>query len=112
MNPFQDIFDAQKSYFTTGVTRTRAWRIDQLDRLAEMLNEHDKRFYEDISNDLKTALQEKIFEVAATLGTIHGYDSLTHPKSILFSPADVTLDHLFPPYDMSKVQALERWQVY
>ena len=72
MNPFQDIFDAQKSYYATGVTRTRAWRIDQLDRLAKMLNEHDKRFYEAISKDFKTALQEKIFEVAATLGTIEG----------------------------------------
>jgi aldehyde dehydrogenase (NAD+) len=72
MNPFQDIFDVQKSYFATGVTRTRAWRIDQLDRLAKMLNEHDKRFYEAISKDFKTALQEKVFEVAATLGTIEG----------------------------------------
>ncbi|HEY3841174.1 MAG TPA: aldehyde dehydrogenase family protein [Bryobacteraceae bacterium] len=72
MNPFQDIFDAQKSYFATGVTKTRAWRFDQLDRLAQMLNENAERLYEAISKDFKTALQEKIFEVAATLGTIEG----------------------------------------
>jgi aldehyde dehydrogenase (NAD+) len=42
----------------------------------------------------------------------YGYESLTHPKSILFSPADVAVDHLFPPYDMSKVQALEKWGPY
>jgi hypothetical protein len=45
MNPFQDIFDAQHSYFATGVTNTRAWRFDQLDRLAQMLNENAERFY-------------------------------------------------------------------
>lgn len=75
MNSFQDIFDTQKSYFATGVTKTRAWRIKQLDQLAKMLSEHDKRFYEAISKDFKTALQEKIFEVAATLGTIAGVKS-------------------------------------
>jgi aldehyde dehydrogenase (NAD+) len=84
MNPFQDIFDAQKSYFATGVTKTRAWRFDQLDRLAQMLNENAERFYEAISKDFKTALQEKIFEVAATLGTIEGtklqIDELMKPQ--------------------------------
>jgi len=72
MNSFQDIFDSQKSYFATGITKTRAWRFDQLDRLAKMLKENAERFYEAISGDFKTALQEKVFEVAATLGTIEG----------------------------------------
>jgi hypothetical protein len=37
MNPFQTIFDAQKTYFTSGVTRTYGWRIEQLDRMAGLL---------------------------------------------------------------------------
>jgi aldehyde dehydrogenase (NAD+) len=35
----------------------------------------------------------------------YGFDSLTHAKSILVSPPDVAIDHLFPPYTMEKVQA-------
>jgi aldehyde dehydrogenase (NAD+) len=31
MNPFQDLFDAQKAYFSSNVTRTYEWRMEQLD---------------------------------------------------------------------------------
>jgi aldehyde dehydrogenase (NAD+) len=41
-----------------------------------------------------------------------GFDSLTHAKSILISPADVAIDHLFPPYTPAKVQALHQWFDY
>jgi aldehyde dehydrogenase (NAD+) len=42
----------------------------------------------------------------------HGFDSLTHAKSVLVSPTDVSIDHLFPPYTMDKVQALSQWLEY
>ena len=42
----------------------------------------------------------------------YGFDSLTHAKSILISPADVAIDHLFPPYTNEKVQALSQWFDY
>jgi len=42
----------------------------------------------------------------------HGFDSLTHAKAILVSPADVSIDHLFPPYTMEKIQALNQWLEY
>jgi aldehyde dehydrogenase (NAD+) len=42
----------------------------------------------------------------------YGYDSLTHAKSILISPPDVAIDHLFPPYTNAKVQALNQWFDY
>jgi aldehyde dehydrogenase (NAD+) len=48
MNKFQEIFDAQKSLFTTGVTRTYEWRVDQLDRMARMIRENEARFQEAI----------------------------------------------------------------
>ncbi len=70
MNAFQDIFDKQKAYFATDVTKTYEWRIDQLDRLSRMLKENDKRFSEASRRDFKTALQENIFEVSASLATI------------------------------------------
>jgi aldehyde dehydrogenase (NAD+) len=42
----------------------------------------------------------------------YGYDSLTHAKSILISPPDVAIDHLFPPYITEKVQSLNQWFEY
>lgn len=42
----------------------------------------------------------------------YGFDSLTHAKSILISPADVGIDHLLPPYTAEKVQALNQWFEY
>src|SRR5467141_4078264 len=42
----------------------------------------------------------------------YGYDSLTHAKSILISPPEVAIDHLFPPYTNEKVQALSQWFDY
>lgn len=41
-----------------------------------------------------------------------GFDALTHAKSILVSPPDVDIDHLFPPYTTAKVQALSQWFEY
>jgi aldehyde dehydrogenase (NAD+) len=42
----------------------------------------------------------------------YGYDALTHAKSILLSPPDVAIDHLFPPYTKEKVRALNQWFEY
>jgi len=69
-NSFADIFNRQKAYFATNITRPYEWRVDQLDRLARLLSEHANEFYGALSRDFKTALSEKVFEVGATLGTI------------------------------------------
>jgi len=42
----------------------------------------------------------------------HGFDSLTHAKSVLLSPPNVSIEHLLPPYTMDKVQALSQWLEY
>ncbi len=42
----------------------------------------------------------------------YGFDSMTHAKSILISPADIDIDHLLPPYTPAKVQALSQWFEY
>jgi aldehyde dehydrogenase (NAD+) len=68
MNQFQDIFDAQKAHFATGVTRSYEWRVEQLDRMASMINENQGRFHEALAKDFKTASQEYIFETAASAG--------------------------------------------
>src|ERR1700759_4811428 len=71
-----EIFNHQKAYFASNITKSLAWRLDQLDRLAQMLSEHTNEFYDALSRDFKTALSEKVFEVAATLGTIEITKSL------------------------------------
>jgi aldehyde dehydrogenase (NAD+) len=68
MNPFQDIFDAQKAFFATGVTRSYEWRVEQLDRMAGLLAENDAALQKAVAADFKTASQEYIFETAAPLG--------------------------------------------
>ena len=68
MNTFQDIFDAQKALFATGVTRTYEWRVEQLDRMARMIKENEGRFQKAMAKDFKTASQEYIFETAASAG--------------------------------------------
>ena len=42
----------------------------------------------------------------------HGFEALTHAKSVLVSPPDVSIDHLFPPYTKEKVEALNQWFEY
>jgi aldehyde dehydrogenase (NAD+) len=75
-NIHEDIFNRQKAYFATNTTKSLEWRLDQLDRLARLLSEHANEFYDALSQDFKTALSEKVFEVAATLGTIQVTKSL------------------------------------
>ena len=42
-----------------------------------------------------------------------GFDALTHAKSILISPPDVDVDHLFPPSTPEKIQAFhDTWYEY
>ena len=41
-----------------------------------------------------------------------GFDMLTHAKSMLISPADVAIDHLFPPYSPTKNAEMKVWFDY
>ena len=41
-----------------------------------------------------------------------GFDALTHAKSVLISPSDVAIEHLFPPFTDEKVRALNQWFEY
>jgi acyl-CoA reductase-like NAD-dependent aldehyde dehydrogenase len=43
----------------------------------------------------------------------YGYDMLTHAKSILISPPDVAIEHLFPPATDDKIETFNRvWYDY
>ena len=42
----------------------------------------------------------------------YGFEMLTHAKSMLVSPPDVAIDHLFPPFTPEKNAALMQWFEY
>ena len=42
----------------------------------------------------------------------HGFDALTHAKSMLLSPPDLAIGHLFPPYTDAKNEELKQWLDY
>jgi aldehyde dehydrogenase (NAD+) len=65
----QDLFNKQKAYFASDATKTYEWRIDQLDRLIRMLKDNYKRFCDASCNDFKTAVQENVFEVSASIAS-------------------------------------------
>src|SRR5262249_9674713 len=58
-----------KAYFASDATKTYEWRIDQLNRLTRMLRENFERFSDASRKDFKTASQENVFEVSATIAT-------------------------------------------
>jgi aldehyde dehydrogenase (NAD+) len=60
MNPYQDLFDAQKACFSSNVTRTYEWRIEQLDRMGRMVAENEADLQKAIARDFKTASQEYV----------------------------------------------------
>jgi aldehyde dehydrogenase (NAD+) len=65
MNSFQDLLDRQKRHFATRVTRSYAWRIEQLNRMAQLVAENETELQRAIAQDFKTASQEQIFETLA-----------------------------------------------
>jgi aldehyde dehydrogenase (NAD+) len=69
-SPFQSLFDRQKRLFATGVTRSYAWRIEQLDRMGRLLRENEAALQQTVAQDFKTASQEHIFETLACLGEV------------------------------------------
>ena len=51
-------------------------------------------------------------EIRSVVGLDPSFDALTHAKSILISPPNVAIEHLFPPYTKEKVEALSQWTEY
>ena len=63
------LFEKQRAYFATDVTKTYEWRIDQLYRLIRMLKDNYQRFADASRKDFKTASQENVFEVSGSIAT-------------------------------------------
>src|SRR6201987_829348 len=65
----EELFRKQKAYFDKDATKSNEWRVDQLNRLVRMLKENYQRFADASRNDFKTASQENVFEVSASIAT-------------------------------------------
>src|ERR1700752_2838260 len=65
MNQFQNLFDAQKAHFASNVTRSHAWRVEQLERMGRMIKENEAALQRALARDFQTASQEYIFETQA-----------------------------------------------
>jgi acyl-CoA reductase-like NAD-dependent aldehyde dehydrogenase len=65
----QDLFNKQKAHFDSDATKSYEWVVDQLDRLTRMLKENFERFADASRRDFKTASQENVFEVEASIAS-------------------------------------------
>jgi aldehyde dehydrogenase (NAD+) len=70
MNPYSAVFDAQKEYFASNVTRSYAWRVEQLDRMSRMVTENTAEFQQAIAGDFKTSRQEYDFETSTAIAEV------------------------------------------
>ena len=88
MNNYQSIFDQQKEFFYTDVSKTYDWRIDQLDRLEKMLTDNQEVFCQALKADFNKPPFEQLFEITVPLGNIKYYRE--NLKSLM-SPEQVTI---------------------
>lgn len=72
-NRYQPILDAQKANFDSDVTKSYAWRIDQLDRMERMLLEHQQEFCAALHQDFGKPPFEQLFEITVPAGVIRYY---------------------------------------
>jgi aldehyde dehydrogenase (NAD+) len=49
VNKFQPIFDNQKDYFNKDATKSYEWHIEQLDRMAKILNANNEASQEAVA---------------------------------------------------------------
>src|SRR5262249_57041502 len=90
----RQLFEKQKAYFESDVTKSYEWRVDQLDRLIRMLTENFERFSEASRIDFKTALQENIFEFA---GSVTSIEFTKSQLKTLMKPVEATLPNFLTP---------------
>jgi aldehyde dehydrogenase (NAD+) len=58
MNPYQSLYDSQVAYYKSGVTRTLAFRKEQLKKMESMLRNNEQLIEEALYKDLRKHKQE------------------------------------------------------
>lgn len=86
MNPHQAVFDAQKARFHTDATKSREWRLDQLDRMERLLTAHAAEFCAALQQDFGKPPFEQLFEITVPSGVVRYYrenlDALMAPQAL------------------------------
>lgn len=72
MSNFQAVFDKQKAYFNSDISKSYEWRIDQLNRMEAMLKENFDAWCQALGDDFKTGSAEQVSELNGSIGAI-GY---------------------------------------
>ena len=105
--PLQNLFDKQKAYFATDVTKTYEWRVDQLDRLIRegstrisVPSTHAAR--ESFRNALQEVRNQNLL-IGKSLEAVRSYLLLAHRL-------DVIADDLETCRDQTLSLALERYR--
>lgn len=73
VNRFQHLVDAQRETFFSDVTKTYAWRIDQLDRMERMLLDNKEAWCAALKQDFGKPPFEQLFEITVPSGVIRYY---------------------------------------
>ncbi len=85
-NPFQDIFDLQNDAFQSDRSKTKAWRLDQLEKLERMLLDNRERWTDALYKDFGKPPFEQEFEIVVPMGNINYYrdnlDDLMAPEPV------------------------------
>ncbi|MFA6083499.1 aldehyde dehydrogenase family protein [Mucilaginibacter sp.] len=70
MKNFQAIFEKQKAYFNSDITKSYEWRVEQLDRMEAMLTENFDAFCKALGEDFKTGNAEQQSEINGSIASI------------------------------------------
>lgn len=85
-NPFAPMLANQRENFLSGATKSRAWRLDQLDRMERMLLDHRDEWCAALAADFGKPVFEQLFEIVVPSGTIDYYrshlDELMAPEPV------------------------------
>ncbi|MEM9427577.1 MAG: aldehyde dehydrogenase family protein, partial [Pseudomonadota bacterium] len=88
-SPYQGLLDCQRENFLMDVTKTRAWRLDQPDRIARMLTEQEEAWKAALHTDFGKPPFEQMFEITVPLGNVTYYcehlDDLMTPEEVSLS---------------------------
>jgi aldehyde dehydrogenase (NAD+) len=85
-NKYQAVFDGQKARFHSDATKSRAWRLDQLDRMERLLTVHAGEFCAALQQDFGKPPFEQLFEITVPTGVIRYYrenlEALMAPQAV------------------------------
>lgn len=87
-NIFQSIFNLQKDHFYTDITKSYDWRIDQLNRMEQMLLDNKDALCAALHADFSKPPFEQLFEISVPTGVIHYYQN--HLRQLM-TPEFITI---------------------